>query len=61
LYFVTALNIYRRGNYFSQVFHHAVQKLRRMVYPAILTRGGIHGVERIVDAVVLLVGLANDQ
>jgi hypothetical protein len=32
-----------------------------MVYPAILPRGGIHGVERIVDAVVLLVGLANDQ
>jgi hypothetical protein len=37
------------------------KKLRRMVYPAILPRGGIHRVERIVDAVVLLVGLANDQ
>ena len=37
------------------------KKLRGMIYPAIFPRGGIHGVERVVDAVVLLVGLANDQ
>ena len=37
------------------------KKLRGMIYPAIFPRGGIHGVERVVDAVVLLIGLANDQ
>ena len=37
------------------------KKLRGMIYPAIFPRGGIHGVERVVDAVELLVGLANDQ
>ena len=37
------------------------KKLGRVVYPAILTGSGINGVKRIVDAIVFLVGLANDQ
>ena len=37
------------------------KKLGRVIDPAIFSRGGIHWVERIVDAVVLLVGFANYQ
>ena len=37
------------------------EKLGRVIDPAILSRGGIYWVERIVDAVVLLVGFANYQ
>lgn len=37
------------------------KKLGRVVYPAILSGSGINRVKRIVYAVMLLVGLANDQ
>ena len=37
------------------------EKLGRVIDPAILSRGGIYWVERIVDAVVLLVGFAHHQ
>ena len=37
------------------------EELRRMVNPTILARRGIAGIERVINAVVLLVGLAHHQ
>lgn len=37
------------------------EKLRRMVYPAIVPRGGIVGIERVINAVISFIRLPHDQ
>ena len=37
------------------------KKLRRVVYPAIVARGGVLRIKRVIDTVMLLVGLTHHQ